>query len=116
MGTLEFNVLHFVHVTAALMLVGFTFYAFAADPAQRKFTLMWGGIASLVVLLSGLRMWHAQFNMAFAGWIAVKLVTWLIISALAGIGFRRRQHVGLLMLLTLAAAALAVAMVFFKPF
>ncbi|HEY3757245.1 MAG TPA: hypothetical protein VGL42_13925 [Opitutaceae bacterium] len=116
MSSTEFDVLHILHVTSAIMLVAFTFYAFAADPSKRKFTLMWGGVASLLVLLTGLRMWHAQYNMVFAGWIAVKILCWLLISALTGIGFRRRAHAGLWMTLTLLAGLVAVAMVYIKPF
>ncbi|HZZ58120.1 MAG TPA: hypothetical protein VFE31_09845 [Opitutaceae bacterium] len=116
MSSSEFDVLHVIHVASALMLIGFTFFAFAADPAKRKLTLAWGGVASLLVLLTGLRMWQAQFNFVFAGWIAVKILCWILISALAGIGFRRRAHVGLWMTLALLAAALAVTMAYVKPF
>jgi len=98
------------------MLVGFTFFAFAADPLKRKSTLMWAGIASLLVFLTGFRMWQGGFAFAVAGWIFVKMACWLIISALAGIGFRRREATGLLMVITLIAGATAVAMAYAKPF
>lgn len=42
MSSTEFDVLHIIHVASALLLIGFTFYAFAADPAQRRFALAWG--------------------------------------------------------------------------
>ena len=116
MGSSEFTLLHIIHVASAMMLVGFTFFAFAADPARRKFTLMWSGIASLLVLLTGIRMWQGGFGFAAAGWIFVKILCWLIISALGGIGFRRRAAAGVFMGVTLLAAALAVAMAYAKPF
>lgn len=116
MSSSEFNVLHILHVASALMLIGFTFFAFATDPTRRRFSLAWAGIASLLVVLTGLRMWQAQFNFVFAGWIAVKMACWLLISALAGIGFRRRASTGLWMTLALLAGALAVTMAYLKPF
>lgn len=99
-----------------MMLVGFTFLACAADPGRRKFTLMWSGISSLLVLLTGIRMWQGGFGFAAAGWVFVKIFCWLIVSALGGIAFRRRAAAGVLMVVTLLAAALAVAMAYAKPF
>jgi len=116
MSSAEFTALHIIHVASALMLVGFTFFAFAADPLKRKATLIWSGIASLLVLVTGFRMWQGGFAFAIAGWIFVKIACWLIISALAGIGFRRREVTCLLMVITLVAAATAVAMAYAKPF
>jgi hypothetical protein len=116
MSSPEFTLLHIIHVASALMLVGFTFFAFAADPSRRKMTLMWSGIASLLVLLTGFRMWQGTFAFAVAGWIFVKIACWLIISALAGIGFRRRGSAGALIIVTLVAGATAIAMAYAKPF
>ncbi len=98
------------------MLVGYTFYAFAADPARRKGVLALSGIAALVMLLTGVRMWQAQFDFAVRGWIIVKMVCWLGVAALAGIGFRRRDQAGLLAFIALALTTIAVAMAYAKPF
>lgn len=116
MSSAEFTLLHIIHVASALMLVGFTFFAFAADPARRKMTLMWSGIGSLLVFLTGFRMWQGGFGFAAAGWIFVKIACWLIVSALAGIGFRRRESAGILIVVTLLAGATAIAMAYAKPF
>ena len=116
MSSPEFTLLHIIHVASAMMLVAFTFLAFAADPSRRKFTLMWSGIASLLVLLTGIRMWQGGFGFAAAGWVFVKIVCWLLISALGGIGFRRRAAAGVFMGVTLLAAAIAIAMAYAKPF
>lgn len=116
MSPQEFNALHIFHLTAVLLLVGCTFFAFAGAPETRKRVLMWSGIASLLVLLSGVRMWQSQFGFAFAGWILVKLVCWLAISAFAGIAYRRREKVGLFAVLTIVLSATAIAMAYLKPF
>jgi hypothetical protein len=98
------------------MLVGFTFFACAADPSRRKSTLMWAGIASLLVLLSGVRMWQGGFGFAAAGWVFVKIACWLVISALTGIGFRRRESAATLLVVILLAGTTAIAMAYAKPF
>jgi hypothetical protein len=111
----ELNTLHIVHVGSALLLVGSTFYAFAGVPETRKSVLIWGGLASLVLLLTGLRMWQGLYGF-HGGWAVVKLVCWLGLSSIAGIAYRRREQAGLLMLITVVLALTAVAMVYVKPF
>lgn len=68
------------------------------------------------MLLTGVRMWQGQFGFVFAGWIIVKIVCWLGLSALTGIGFRRRGAVGALMTIAIVLGAAAVAMAYLKPF
>jgi hypothetical protein len=96
---------------------------------------MWSGIASLVLLLTGLRLWGALYSFSvkdhvfdgivdgfklsrdFVGWwVVVKIVCWLGLSALAGIAYRRRAQAGLWLKLAVVLAATAVAMVYVKPF
>lgn len=116
MSLIESQILHLLHVSAALVLMGYTFYAFAAPPETKKKTLMWAGIASLVMLLTGLRMWQGLFHFAAYGWIFVKIVCWLGLSALAGIGYRRRDKAGLLAGLAILFVVIAVTMVYLQPF
>ena len=112
----EFNILHLLHVAGALVLMGHTFYALAAPPATRRKVLMWSGGASLVMLLTGLRMWQTIYGFAPAGWLVVKMICWLGLSALAGIAYRRRELAGVLAWVALVLAVTAVAMVYLKPF
>jgi hypothetical protein len=112
----EIVILHIVHVVAVLLLTGFTFLAFAAPPESRKPILMISGITTLVVLASGIRMWQGQFGFSYHGWIIVKLVCWLALSALGGLAYRRRNLAPLLMVVATVLLALAVAMVYAKPF
>jgi hypothetical protein len=112
----EFNTLHVIHVAAALVLMGYTFYAMAAAPETRKRAMLWTGGASLVMLLTGLRMWQGIYEFAPAGWLVVKIICWLGLSALAGIAYRRRDKVGMLAWVAIVLAVTAVAMVYIKPF
>lgn len=112
----EYIFLHLLHVAAALVLMGQTFYAFAAPPETRRKVLIWAGGASLVMLLTGVRLWQTVFGFAPAGWLIVKIVCWLGLSALAGIAYRRRELVGALAWVAMILAVTAVAMVYVKPF
>jgi len=116
MSPTEFSILHFLHVSAALVLVGYTFYAFAAPPETRMRTMIWTGSAALVMLLTGLRMWQTVYNFAPAGWLVVKFVCWLGLSALSGIAYRRRAQAGVLAWIALTLVVIAVLMVYLKPF
>ncbi|HZP61157.1 MAG TPA: hypothetical protein VFB27_12610 [Opitutaceae bacterium] len=115
MSPQELNALHIIHVLSVLGLTGAIFYAFAGPAESRKRVMMWSGIASLLVLLTGLRMWQALYQF-HGGWAMVKIVCWLGLSALSGIGYRRRGAVGLLVMIALVLLATALAMVFVRPF
>jgi hypothetical protein len=112
----EFNALHILHVTGVLILLSFTFLAFAGAPETKRRVLSMAGLGSLLVLLTGIRMWQSQFNFVLAGWIVVKLICWLAVSAFGGLGYRRRDQAGLFASLSLIFAVLAVVMVYLKPF
>jgi len=50
MSPAEFNFLHIFHISSVLLLIGATFYAFAAPPETRKRVAIFSGIAALLVL------------------------------------------------------------------
>lgn len=111
----ENNLLHVLHVFGAIGMVGAVLVACVAPVEARKKTLIWGGVASLLVLVTGIRLWQGVYQ--FAGyWPVAKIVCWLGLSALVGIAFRRRGAAGLLRVLTLALAAVALYLVYFRPF
>jgi len=111
----ELTSLHLLHVFSAIALVATTFYACAGAPETRKKVLMWSGIASLVVLLTGIRMWQGLYGFA-GGWAVVKLVCWLGLSAFGGLAYRRREQASLWLILTLVLTATALLMVYVRPF
>jgi hypothetical protein len=106
---------YILHVTSVLVLTGYTFYAFAAAPETRKRVMMITGIASLLALVGGFGL-LTKLQYGFPGWIIVKLVCWLGLSALAGFGYRRRGAVGVLAAVAVLLAFVAIVMVYTKPF
>jgi len=112
----ELNMLHLLHVFGVLVLVAYTFFAFAGAPETRKRVLMITGIASLVVLLTGIRLWQGLFSFSAMGWVIVKLVCWLGLSALTGMAYRKRERAGTLKLVVLVLAFVALVMAKYKPF
>lgn len=107
---------HVVHLMSLLVLTGFTFFAFAGPPeSTKKRVMMCTGIASLLMLVSGVGLMH-KLALAWHGWIFVKIVCWLAISAFAGIAYRRPGARGLLSALTILLAGVAIYMVYNKPF
>ena len=106
---------YILHVTAVLVLTGYTFYAFAAAPETRKRVMMITGIASLIAVIGGFGL-QAKLSLGFPGWLIVKIVCWLGLSALAGFGYRRRGAAGALAMVALLFAFIAVVMVYTKPF
>ncbi len=106
---------HILHVISVLVLTGYTFYAFGAPPETRKRALMISGIASLLALVGGFGL-QAKLAVGFPGWLIVKLLCWLGLSALAGIGYRRRGAAGMLAVIAIVLLVVAVVMVYTKPF
>lgn len=104
----------FLHLIGILLLTGFTFYAFAGPSAKtKKMVMILTGISSLIVLVSGFGMLG---GMGFPGWIMVKLVAWLGLSAFSGIAYRRPRLNKMLILVSAVLLIGAVWAVVYKPF
>jgi hypothetical protein len=116
MSPSELNLLHVVHVASVVVLIAYTFFAFAGPPETRKRVLAITGVASLLALLTGIRMWQGMFSFTMAGWVFVKLGCWLGLSALTGFAYRKRQAANTLMVVALLLAVIALVMVYYKPF
>ena len=108
--------LHVFHLFSVFLLVGVTFAAFAAPQLEnRRRSLMWSGLFSLFVVISG----FAQLGImgaGFPGWAIVKLLCWLVLSVVAGIVFRKPNQITAWLVVSLVAIFVAVGMVTFKPF
>lgn len=109
------TVYQILHVVSLLVLTGYTFYAFAAPPEARKRVMIITGIASLLALVAGFGL-QAKLAIGWPGWIFVKMFCWLGLSALAGIGFRRRGAAGTLAVIAIALILVAVVMVYTRLF
>lgn len=106
---------HILHLSSLIVLLGYTFYAFAAPTETRKRVLMITGVMSLLMVVSGVGLLH-KLHLGFPAWAIVKLVCWLGLSAVAGIAYKRRAQGDLFMIIAFALAITAVAMVYVKPF
>jgi hypothetical protein len=104
-----------LHVISILVLTGYTFYAFGAPPETKKRVMIITGFASLLALIAGFGL-QAKLSVGWPGWLIVKILCWVGLSALAGFGYRRRGAAGTLAVVALVLAAIAVIMVYTKPF
>jgi hypothetical protein len=104
-----------IHLSSIIVLLGYTFYAFAAPAETRRRVLMITGVSSLLVLVTGFGMLH-RLHLGFPGWAIVKGVCWLGLSMIAGIAYRRRAQADAFMMIAFALAITAVAMVYVRPF
>jgi hypothetical protein len=108
------TVYYILHVFSVLVLTGYTFYAFAAPAETRKKVMMITGIASLLALVGGFGLLTKLYNNQFAPWVIVKIVCWLGLSALAGIGYRKREKASVFMAVVLALVFVALIAVYTK--
>jgi hypothetical protein len=111
----EINALHILHVFSVIGLAASVFYACASGPEKRKRVAMWGGLASLVALLTGIRMWQGMYDFR-GGWAIAKIVCWFLLSGLSGMAYRKREHATLWIVLALLLVAIALVMVYIQPF
>ncbi len=106
-------VYYILHLAALFVLAGYTFYAFGAPAETRKRVMMITGIASILALVAGFGL-QAKLGYKFTeGWLLVKMVCWLGLSALAGFGYRRRGAAGTLALVAAALIVVALVMVYY---
>ncbi|WP_221032551.1 DUF1516 family protein [Actomonas aquatica] len=106
---------HVLHLLSLIVLTGGTFYGFAGPAESRKKVMIFTGIASLLMLISGVGLLH-KLSYGFPGWAIVKIVCWLGLAGLAGIGYRKRDKAGLFMTIILALVFVALVMVYQRPF
>lgn len=104
-----------LHLSSVIVLLGYTFYAFAAPAETRKRVLMITGIAALLVIVSGFGM-LARLHLGFPGWAIVKLACLVGLASISGIAYRKRAMADLFMIVAFALAITAVAMVYVRPF
>lgn len=106
-----------LHVLSLIVLTAHTFMAFANPlPENRKRTMMITGIAALLMFISGFGMLTLNKIPFLTGWVIVKLVCWIGLSALAGVAYRKIHLRGTLSLVAMVLLATATFMVYFRPF
>jgi hypothetical protein len=104
-----------LHLSSVIVLLCYTFYAFAAPAETRRRVLMITGVAALLILVTGFGMLH-RLKLGLPGWAIVKLVCWLGLSAMGGLAYKRRAKADLFMMIAFVLAITAVAMAVVRPF
>ena len=110
------KIYQFLHVFSILLLTGFTF-AIAANPQKHKKKIMaiLTGILSVVALVAGAGLMSKLHGNDWGqGWVIVKILAWLFVSALGGMAYKKSKsfvQTGLII-----AVGIAVFMVYFRPF
>lgn len=113
------ELLKIVHLCSLFALVALTGIAaatpFAASLATlRKPILMWAGIASLLVFVTGSALLGIE-KLGWPMWAVVKTICWLLLSAIGGIMLRKPHTARTFTIAGGLAVVVALAMVFFKP-
>ena len=104
-----------LHISSIFVLLGYTFYAFAAPAETRKRVLMITGVAALLILVTGCGMLH-RLKLGFPHWAMVKLVCWFGLSGMVSFAYRKRAQADLFMIIAFVLAITAAAMVIVRPF
>ena len=109
-----------LHVFSVLLLTGSIFYI-AANPQKhkKKKMMMITGVLSLLVLLAAGALMGILYKGLPAGgwtqgWVIVKLVVWLFLTGLAGMAYRKPK--GFVLVGLVASIAIALFMVYLRPF
>jgi len=105
-----------VHIFSVILMTAVTFSALASPrPENRRRAMMWSGILAVVALVTGFGL-LARLGLAMRGWVVIKLMCWLGLTALTSLAYRQPGQGRTLTLLTLITVFLAVSMVVMKPF
>ena len=103
-----------LHVVSMILLVAFTFQAFAMpDPKRRKRTLMLTGIFATVMLIAGFGL-LSVLKIGFPAWIFIKLICWFGLAGLGGMAYRMPNRIPALTAVAIGLVGLAVAAAYFK--
>ncbi len=113
---MPFQFYQILHLFSVMMLAGTTFAALAApQPDNRRFLLIWSGVAAAAALVSGFGLLGIG-RFGFPGWVVVKIAAWVALAALTGVALRRPAQRRPLTAVAVLAVLLAVAVVVLKPF
>lgn len=108
---------HVIHVFSLTALVGYSFYAFAAPaPQTKKRVMMFTGIAALAMIIAGAGLMAKMGYSWKSGWVWIKIVCLLGLTALPGMAYRRREKAGTFIIVALLLVLIAISMVYYKPF
>ncbi|MES2692055.1 MAG: hypothetical protein V4773_01190 [Verrucomicrobiota bacterium] len=107
---------YILHIGSLFVLAAYTFYAFAAPAETKKRVMMITGIASVLALVAGFALVTKLGHKFTDFWVVVKIVCWVGLSGLAGMGYKKRGAVGVLQVVAVALILIALTMVYFARF
>lgn len=111
-----YTVFHITHLFFLFVLTGATFFALANPLQERKRkTIILAHSSAFLVLISGFGL-LGILKMGVPGWAIVKLVSWLVLTAISAVAFRKRDATTVLGAVAAAAVFIAILMVDLKPF
>jgi hypothetical protein len=106
---------HILHVFSLFILFGVCAAAAASPvPEKRKKFLMWSGIASLVVVLTGFGL-AGMLKIGFPLWIWIKIFCWFTLSVLVGFFFRAPSSSRNLLFIAIITVLIAISVVYLRP-
>jgi len=109
------KIFYIIHVLSISTLFGTCIGACVLPTSEnRKKMLMFSGIASLGVFVTGFGM-AGMNHIGFPAWLLVKIACWLILSLIVGMFFRTPDKRASLMKLSALVFILALVMVFLRP-
>jgi hypothetical protein len=105
-----------LHVTSVILLVGFTFQAFAAPTPERRGKNMRNtGLLSVIALVSGFGL-ASQPGIGFPVWLMMKFGFWFGISVISGMAFRNPEKAGRLVPIAMLLVLGAIMTIYMRPF
>lgn len=112
---MDIRIYYIIHVLSILLLTG-SIFSIAANPQPHKKKKMMAltGILTLLAFVAGFALIAKLHYSYTAGWLIVKYVAWLFLSALAGMAYRKPKS--FVIPAVIVAAGVALYMVYYKPF
>ena len=110
---MKLHIYQVLHVASMVLMTAFLFQAFAnPDPKNKKKSAILIGSLALLMLIGGFGL-IATLHVGFPWWVIVKLLCWLGLVAISGLGYRKPERIPLLTGVAIALLLTAITAVYF---
>ena len=111
---MKLQIYEVLHVASMVLMTGFLFQAFAnPDPKNKKKSGILIGSLALLMLIGGFGL-VATLHVGLPWWVIVKVVCWLGLVAISGLGYRKPERIPLLTGVAIALILVAITTVYFS--
>ena len=111
---MKLQIYQVLHVASMVLMTGFLFQAFAnPDPRNKKKSGILIGSLALLMLIGGFGL-VGTLHVGFPWWAIVKLVCWVGLVAISGLGYRKPERIPLLTGVAIALILIAITTVYFS--